>query len=119
MKTAMGQQDVLEQIRNDYVRITNWVLGQMALLADKKILILLHEGKGTLDAASIPTGMKANSGYTGGTWDQQPDTTADAVTGNLFYNYSFRRDSGHGGHDGHSGSTLLYHHLCVQWRHRI
>ena len=49
--------------------------------------------------------MKANSGYTGGTWDQQPDTTADAVTGNLFYNYSFRRDSGHGGHDGHSGST--------------
>lgn len=99
-----GTADVLEQTATITFRITNgtWADGSTA---DKKILILLHEGKGTLDAASIPTGMKANSGYTGGTWDQQPDTTADAVTGNLFYNYSFRRDSGHGGHDGHSGST--------------
>lgn len=49
--------------------------------------------------------MKADSGYTGGTWDRQPDTTADAVTGNLLYTYSFHRDGGHGGNGGHSGST--------------
>ena len=54
-------------------RIANgtWADGSTA---DKQILILLHEGKGTLDAADIPTGMKADSGYTGGTWDRQPDT---------------------------------------------
>mgnify|MGYP003375703130 FL=1 len=85
-------------------RIANgtWADGSTA---DKQILILLHEGKGTLDAADIPTGMKADSGYTGGTWDRQPDTTADAVTGNLLYIYSFRRDGGHGGNGGHGGST--------------
>ena len=85
-------------------RIANgtWADGSTA---DKQILILLHEGKGTLDAADIPTGMKADSGYTGGTWDRQPDTTADAVTGNLLYTYSFHRDGGHGGNGGHGGST--------------
>ena len=43
-------------------RIANstWADGSTA---DKQILILLHEGKGTLDAADIPTGMKADSGY--------------------------------------------------------
>lgn len=85
-------------------RIANgtWADGSTA---DKQILILLHEGKGTLDAADIPTGMKADSGYTGGTWDRQPDTTADAVTGNLLYTYSFHRDGVHGGNGGHGGST--------------
>ena len=85
-------------------RIANgtWADGSTA---DKQILILLHEGKGTLDAADIPTGMKADSGYTGGTWDRQPDTTADAMTGNLLYTYSFHRDGGHGGNGGHGGST--------------
>ena len=96
--------DVLEQTATITFRIANgtWADGSTA---DKQTLILLHEGKGTLDAASIPTGMKANSGYTGGTWDRQPDTTADAVTGSLLYTYSFRRDGGYGGNGGHGGST--------------
>ena len=82
-----GTADVLEQTATITFRIANgtWADGSTA---DKQILILLHEGKGTLDAADIPTGMKADSGYTGGTWDRQPDTTADAVTGNLLYTYS-------------------------------
>lgn len=99
-----GTADVLEETATITFRITNgtWADGSTA---DKQTLILLHEGKGTLDAASIPTGMKANSGYTGGTWDRQPDTTADAVTGSLLYTYSFRRDGGYGGNGGHGGST--------------
>ena len=99
-----GTADVLEQTATITFRIANgtWADGSTA---DKQTLILLHEGKGTLDAASIPTGMKANSGYTGGTWDRQPDTTADAVTGSLLYIYSFRRDGGYGGNGGHGGST--------------
>ena len=99
-----GTADVLEQTATITFRIANgtWADGSTA---DKQTLILLHEGKGTLDAASIPTGMKANSGYTGGTWDRQPDTTADAVTGSLLYTYSFRRDGGYGGNGGHGGST--------------
>ncbi len=99
-----GTADVLEETATITFRIMNgtWADGSTA---DKQTLILLHEGKGTLDAASIPTGMKANSGYTGGTWDRQPDTTADAVTGSLLYTYSFRRDGGHGGNGGHGGST--------------
>ena len=99
-----GTADVLEETATITFRIMNgtWADGSTA---DKQTLILLHEGKGTLDAASIPTGMKANSGYTGGTWDRQPDTTADAVTGSLLYTYSFRRDGGYGGNGGHGGST--------------
>ena len=99
-----GTADVLEQTATITFRIANgtWADGSTA---DKQTLILLHEGKGTLDATSIPTGMKADSGYTGGTWDRQPDTTADAVTGNVVYTYSFHRSGGHGGNGGHSGDT--------------
>ena len=99
-------------------RIANgtWADGSTA---DKQILILLHEGKGTLDAADIPTGMKADSGYTGGTWDRQPDTTADAVTGNLLYTYSFHRDGRPWREWWPRWEYTLYSHLCVQWRHGI
>lgn len=99
-----GTADVLEATAIVTFRISNgtWADGTNA---DKQVIVPLTDGKGTLDAADIPTGMKADSGYTGGTWDRQPDTTADAMTGNVLYTYSFHRDGGHGGNGGHGGST--------------
>ena len=99
-----GTADVLEETAIVTFRISNgtWADGTNA---DKQVIVPLTDGKGTLDAADIPTGMKADSGYTGGTWDRQPDTTADAMTGNVLYTYSFHRDGGHGGNGGHGGST--------------
>ena len=58
--------------------------------ADKQATVPLISGKGTLDTANIPTGMKANSGYTNGMWDIQPNTVPDAVTGDVVYTYSFK-----------------------------
>ena len=100
----LGISDVQEETVVITFRISNgtWADGTNA---DKQVIVPLTDGKGTLDAADIPTGMKADSGYTGGTWDRQPDTTADAVTGNVLYTYSFHRDGGHGGNGGHGGST--------------
>lgn len=99
-----GTADVLEETAIVTFRISNgtWADGTNA---DKQVIVPLTDGKGTLDAADIPTGMQADSGYTGGAWDQQPNTAADAVTGNLLYTYSFRRDSGQGGNGGHGGNA--------------
>ena len=58
--------------------------------ADKLVTVPLISGKGTLDTANIPTGMKANSGYTNGMWDIQPNTVPNAVTGDVVYTYSFK-----------------------------
>jgi uncharacterized repeat protein (TIGR02543 family) len=71
--------------------------------ADKAVTVNLYHGKGTLLPASVPTGMKANSGYTGGAWDAAPVTTADGVTKAVTYTYSFTRSSGGGG-----GTTATY-----------
>ena len=100
----LGVSNVLKATVTITFRISNgtWEDGTTT---DKHVTVPLTNGKGTLDAADIPTGMKADSGYTGGTWDRQPDTTADAMTGNVLYTYSFHRDGGHGGNGGHGGST--------------
>lgn len=99
--------DVLEQTATVTFRISNgvWVDGS---IADKRVLVLLSDGKGTLSAADVPTGMKAGSGYAGGTWDKQPDTSPDAVTGNVVYTYSFHRTGGSGGNGGSTYYTLAY-----------
>ena len=50
--------------------------------------------KGTaLPAAQIPTGMRPNSGYTGGSWDTTPTTTTP-LNSNVTYTYSFTRSGG-------------------------
>ena len=74
-------------------------------VADKQVIIVLTDDKGTLNIDSIPTGMKANKGYKSGKWDKEPDTAIGAVTGNIVYTYSFRKDSSHGGNSGDSEST--------------
>lgn len=66
-----GSADVLDQTTMVTFRISNgtWADGSAS---DLQVLVLLHNGKGTLAAADVPTGMKADSGYTGGVWDRQP-----------------------------------------------
>ena len=61
--------------------------------------------KGTTLAAngiSIPAGMRPNSGYEGGSWNVEPDPAA-ALTGDITYTYSFRRESTGGGTGGEYG----------------
>ncbi len=52
--------------------------------------------KGTSLAANsiaVPTGMRADSGYTGGSWDTTPNTTT-TLNGNVTYTYRFTRSGG-------------------------
>ena len=56
---------------------------------DKTVLVPLSvtESKGTLKSA--PTGMVANAGYESGSWDTEPDTTENGITGDVTYTYTF------------------------------
>ena len=55
----------------------------------KTVTVKLADGKGTLKSSDVPTGMKANAGYEGGAWDVTPNTSTDAVTGEVTYTYTF------------------------------
>ena len=62
--------------------------------ANKTVNVTLVNGKGTLQASDIPTGMVADQGYqTTGQWDVTPNTTAKAIAGNEIYTYTFTQDS--------------------------
>lgn len=74
----------------------------------KTVAVPLTGGKGTLDNADVPTGMKAGSGYTGGAWDITPNTAAGGITADVTYTYSFTADSGSG------GSTTTYYTLTYE-----
>ena len=52
--------------------------------------------------ASVPTGMKANSGYTGGSWDTDPSTAT--ISADTTFTYTFVADSSSGGDSSDSGS---------------
>ena len=58
--------------------------------ADKVVEVTLTEGVGTLSQSKVPTGMTANAGYENGAWDVTPDITADAITGDVTYTYTFK-----------------------------
>ena len=65
--------------------------------ADK--IIKVTKGS-TMGTAEIPAGMKAASGYKGGSWDK---TLTGVQNADAVYTYSFTKESGNGGHGG--GST--------------
>ena len=53
---------------------------------------------------SVPAGMKANSGYTGGSWDTDPSTAT--ISADTTFTYTFVADSSSGGSsDSGSGSS--------------
>ena len=49
----------------------------------------MKDGKGTLVATDVPDLMKANAGYEGGSWDTDPNTTTNGITGDVTYTYTF------------------------------
>jgi len=53
--------------------------------------------------SSVPTGMIAASGYTGGSWDTDPSTIA--IAGNTTFTYTFSADSSSSGGSTDSGSS--------------
>ena len=53
--------------------------------------------------ASVPTGMKANSGYTGGSWDTDPSNAA--ISADTTFTYTFVADSSSGGDSSDSGNS--------------
>ena len=55
--------------------------------ADKTVKVSLTDGKGALTAEQIPTGMRADAGYEGGTWDVSPSSAE--IRGNVTYTYTF------------------------------
>jgi len=57
--------------------------------ANKTVTVTLSDGKGTLSASDVPTGMIANANYENGSWDVTPVTTANGITGDVTYTYSF------------------------------
>lgn len=103
-----GVADVLEHTVEITFRISHgkWSDGTTA---DKLVTVYLENGKGTLRADTVPTGMSADTGYQGGAWDKTPNTAQNAVTGPVTYNYSFRKaddgSTGGGGGGGISGTT--------------
>ena len=98
-----GKADVFENTAVITFRVSHgkWSDGTTS---DKMVTVTLVNGKGTLDSKLIPTGMTADSGYYGGSWDRTPNSTVDAVTGAVTYIYSFHRSSS-GGSSGGSGAT--------------
>lgn len=67
---------------------------------DKTVQVALTNGKGTLQKAQIPTGMKPAEGYEGGAWDVTPNTETNGITGNATYTYRFTKQSGSGSGGG-------------------
>lgn len=77
--------------------------------ADKTVAVALTNGRGTLPANDVPTGMRANSGYEGGAWDIQPNTAANAIAGDVTYTYAFTKSiPGGGGGGGTTKYTLTF-----------
>ena len=62
--------------------------------SSRNIVYTINKGT-TLASNSIavPTGMRADSGYTGGSWDTTPNTTT-TLNGNVTYTYRFTRSGG-------------------------
>ena len=62
--------------------------------SSRNIVYTINKGT-TLASNSIavPTGMRPNSGYTGGSWDTTPTTTTP-LNSNVTYTYSFTRSGG-------------------------
>ena len=58
---------------------------------DKTVTVKLADGKGTLGADDVPTGMKAKAGYEGGAWDVTPDTSTNGITGAVTYTFCFSK----------------------------
>ena len=58
---------------------------------DKTVTVKLADGKGTLGADDVPTGMKAKVGYEGGAWDVTPDTSTNGITGAVTYTFCFSK----------------------------
>ena len=58
---------------------------------DKTAEVTLTNGKGTLAATKVPTGMQPDKGYTNGTWDVTPNTAEDAIKGGEVYTYSYEK----------------------------
>ena len=58
---------------------------------DKTAEVTLTNGKGTLNADDVPTGMQPDKGYTNGTWDVTPNTEENGITGNVTYTYSYKK----------------------------
>ena len=57
---------------------------------DKTVDVNLTGGKGTLTEAQIPSvGAKPNENYKAGSWDVTPNVTADGITGDITYTYTF------------------------------
>ena len=52
---------------------------------------------------SVPDGMKADLGYTGGSWDTDPSTAT--ISADTTFTYTFVADSSSGGDSSDSGST--------------
>lgn len=55
--------------------------------ASKTVTVDLLAGAGTLSAASIPVAVP-NTGYRAGSWDVDPETSANGITGNVVYTYT-------------------------------
>ena len=49
--------------------------------------VVVLAGAGTLSAASIPVAVP-NTGYRAGSWDVDPETSANGITGNVVYTYT-------------------------------
>jgi uncharacterized repeat protein (TIGR02543 family) len=83
---------------------------------DKTVYVTLTNGKGTLATASVPTGMTANSGYTGGSWNVTPVTTTDGITKEVTYTYTFTPTTtpGGGGTGGGGSSTTATYTLTFE-----
>ena len=57
----------------------------------KYATVTLTNGKGTLNADDVPTRMKADPGYTNGTWDVTPNTEENGIKGGEVYTYSYEK----------------------------
>ena len=55
----------------------------------KYVKIQLTDGRGTLPADKVPTGMKPYAGYEGGAWDSEPDTSENGIRIGVLYEYTY------------------------------
>lgn len=60
---------------------------------DITILILSHNGLGTLEKNMIVSGMRANLGYGKGKWIIEPNTSNNGISGPVTYTYMFEKNA--------------------------
>lgn len=76
---------------------------------ERTVALEMVNGKATLSAESVPSGMIANNGYTNGHWVVTPNTSVDGITQDITYTFVYDKiiDNGSSSTGGSTDSGAI------------